>query len=138
MVKIIASYYKRIPLKINGKDTYGPHKNFLSSLKFADITIRDDLYKQIISDDDIYVETIYDKDDPDNNFFKTKCLSRSNMNKVILRCDECIKQLVTKYAESSDPDKITIIELIKTLSYVRELVYKVYKANTNYYIELIN
>ena len=138
MVKLIASYYKRVPLKINNNSVYKPHKNFLSTLKFADITIRDDIYTQIISENDIYVETIYDKDDPNNNYFKTKCLSRSSMDRVIKICDDYITQLITKYSSASKADKNNIIELIKTLSCLRDLVYKVYKANSNYYLEIVS
>ena len=138
MVKIISSYYNRIPLVINGKEVHKPHKNYISDIRCSNIEIPDDICLQIISDKDLYTETIYSKDNPDKNFFKTKCISRSKMPDVIKKCDDVISDLCCSFKEYCvTHDRDTVLRVIESLSYARTLIYNVYKSNGNYYLEVV-
>lgn len=138
MVKIISSYYNRIPLTLHGKKVYRPHKNYISTVRCSDIEIPDDIYQQIILDSDLYTETIYNKDNPEEDFFNTNCILRSNMPIVIDRCDAVINYLCYSYKEyCMSHDKSTMLKTIESLSYVRTLIYNVYNSNGNFYIEVL-
>lgn len=138
MAKIISSYYNRIPLVINGRKVHKPHKNYISDVKCSAIEIPDDICLQIISDTDLYTETIYSKDNPDKNFFKTKCISRSKMPSVIKKCDDVISDLCYSFKEyCAAHNRDTVLRVIESLSYVRTLIYNVYKTGGNYYLEVV-
>ena len=138
MSKLIASYYNRIPMTIQGKTVNRPCKNYLSTIRLADIKVSNKLIDQLIHEDDLYTVTVYDKKDPDHMSFKTICVKRDSMQTVLDRCDSILASLV--FPLNSECTEKVIVEGMNNIlfiSNIRNLLYRVYKNNSNYYFEVV-
>lgn len=141
MVKILASFYRKIPVILNGVESHLPVKNFQSDFiaktKFTSIIIKNELYAQLIPDDSLYKLTVYDKKDPEKNNFTTLCVNRSRMPEIMTNCDSLITRLMSNYNEFlktySERD---ILNLCIDIAQIRKFVSNVYLSGGAYYLEI--
>ena len=141
MAKIMASYYNNYPMLIEGVKVKKPCKTYMSTLKFTDITVSNALIDSLITDSDLAERVIYDNNNLSNTF-RITYLDRNSMPVVMKRCEHAINSLFHHYTTftHSTTDKQqcdNIKRYISDISFIYNMIAKVYKASGMYYIEVI-
>lgn len=145
MIKISAVYYDRMHTitdpSTNTKSTVEPHKTYKSHIQYAKIEIPYDVYSRLIKDEDLnpIIVYIYNKNLPNKpeKTFEAITIKRKSMPYILNRCDAMLHDYIVNFISYSTKYSETIIQdFIVNISYLRKLIYMVYKDDGFHYIQI--